>query len=60
MDLKKELEKLVGAGNVLDSPEILEEYSSDGGIYPPGLPTIVVKVTQTDDVAKVEIGRAHV
>jgi len=28
MDLKNELEKLVGAGNVLDSPEILEEYSS--------------------------------
>jgi len=53
MDLKNELEKLVGAGNVLDSPETLEGYSSDGGIYPPGRPTIVVKVTKTEDVEKV-------
>ncbi len=53
MDLKNELEKLVGAGNVLDSPEILEKYSTDGGIYPPGMPTIVVKAARSEDVAKI-------
>lgn len=53
MDLKKELKKIVGAGNVLDSPEILEKYSTDGGIYPPGMPTVVVKAAKSEDVAKV-------
>jgi hypothetical protein len=53
MDFKKEMEQIVGAEQVFDSLAILEEYSSDGGIYPPGAPLIVVKPKTTEQISKV-------
>ncbi|MDY6862147.1 MAG: FAD-binding oxidoreductase [Thermodesulfobacteriota bacterium] len=53
MDLKKEMIDIVGAKNVFDSRKILEKYSNDGGIYPSGSPTIVVKPKSTKEVSKI-------
>lgn len=53
MDLKKEMQKIAGKNNVFDSLEILEKYSTDGGIYPAGMPTIVVKPKNTEAVSKI-------
>ncbi len=53
MELKRELIEIVGKENVFDSPGILREYSTDGGVYPPGAATIVVKPKNTEEVSKI-------
>lgn len=53
MDLRKGLEQIVGANQVFDSAAVLEKYSTDGGIYPPGAPTIVVKPKNTEQVSRI-------
>lgn len=48
-----ELEKIVGTGNVLDSPDILEEYSSDLSFVPKTRPRCVVKPGTAEEVQMV-------
>lgn len=53
MDLKKEIAEIAGRNNVFDSLKILKKYSTDGGLYPPGMPSLVVKPSNTEVVSKV-------
>jgi len=53
MDLKKDLEAIVGPDNVSDSPELMETYSRDQSFEQPHMPDIVVKARSTEQVQAV-------
>ena len=53
MSLKEQLAKIVGADNVSDAPEVLESYSRDYSLTPPGRFTCVVRPKNADEVQKV-------
>jgi FAD/FMN-containing dehydrogenase len=44
------LEKIVGKDNILDNPEILEEYSRDCSFTPPKMPALVVKPASLEEL----------
>jgi FAD/FMN-containing dehydrogenase len=48
--IENELVKIVGRENVLDNPEILQEYSADGSFAPPKMPACVVKPANFEEV----------
>ena len=48
----KELETIVGKGNIVESEEMLEEYSGDMSFAPRVRPKCVVKVTSADAVTE--------
>ena len=50
MDGKEELTKIMGGGNVLDTPETLEEYARDRSFVHPIRPDYVVKPEDTEQV----------
>jgi FAD/FMN-containing dehydrogenase len=47
------LEKIVGTGNVMDSPDILEEYSSDLSFVPRTRPRCIVRPGRAGEVQKI-------
>jgi len=47
---KKELTRIVGRGNVLDRPEVLEEFSGDASFVPGKRPRYVVRPGNADEV----------
>src|SRR5512137_2957591 len=47
------LAKIVGTGNVLDSQDILEEYSSDLSFVPQRRPRCVVRPGTADEVMRI-------
>ena len=49
---EKQLEKIVGAGNVSADPPTLEEYSRDSSFVDPVKPEYIVKPRTADDVEK--------
>src|SRR4030042_1750706 len=53
MSIREELLKLVGSEKFTDDPKVLEEYSTDFSLAPPGVPNYVVKPKKTEDVQKV-------
>ncbi len=50
---KQQLTAIVGKKNVIDEPEILEEYSKDESFAPPGKPFFVVKPNNTEEIQKI-------
>ncbi len=48
-----ELVGIVGAGNVIDDPVMLESYSADSSFAPPCMPSMVVKPDSTDEVVEI-------
>jgi len=52
MTRKEELTEIVGADNVFDDPETLEEYSKDSSFVRPLKPRCVVKIQGSDDPDK--------
>jgi hypothetical protein len=58
MSVKVDLEKIVGAGNVLDDPAVLEGYSRDLSFAPPRKPACVVKPRDAGEVQGI-IGLAN-
>jgi FAD/FMN-containing dehydrogenase len=53
MAIKDQLKAIVGAANVLDSPEIIESYSKDHSLAKPGQFTCVVRPTDAHQVQKI-------
>ncbi len=53
MSIKAQLVEIAGAGNFADSPEVLEAYSRDSSLAPPGAPTYVVKPKDASEVQKI-------
>ncbi len=53
MSLKEQLARIVGADNVSDAPEILESYSRDYSLTPPGRFTCMVQPRTTEEVQKI-------
>lgn len=53
MSLKEQLAQIVGAGNVLDAPEVLESHSRDYSLTPTGRFTCVVQPKNAEEVQKV-------
>ena len=47
---EKELAKIVGSSNVLDSPGVLEEYSKDSSFVPRVMPAYVVRPGNVEEV----------
>ena len=55
MDLKKQIENIVGVENLLDDPEEMEHYSKDQSFVQPKMPDFVVKakeVSQIQDIIR--------
>ena len=48
--MKKVLEKIVGAGQVFDDPDLLEGYSRDHSFFKPRRPTWVVKPRTAEEI----------
>ena len=53
MSIKEKLTQIVGAGNFSDDPRVLETYSKDFSLLPPGMPNYVVRPKKADEVQKV-------
>lgn len=53
MNIKDRLKKIVGPENYFDTPKILEAYSKDHSIVPPGMPNYVVKVKTAEEVQQI-------
>jgi len=53
MSLKEQLAKIVGSDNVSDAPEVLENYSRDYSLTPPGRFTCVVQPKTAEEVQKI-------
>jgi FAD/FMN-containing dehydrogenase len=47
---ENELEKIVGKENVLDGPEVLQEYSGDHGLVPHKVPRCVVRPANLEEL----------
>jgi FAD/FMN-containing dehydrogenase len=48
--VENELVKIVGKENILDSPEVLKEYSSDCSFAPPKTPACIVKPANVEEL----------
>jgi FAD/FMN-containing dehydrogenase len=60
MSTREELLELVGSESFTDDPEVLEAYSTDFGLVPPGAPNYVVKPRKTEEVHNViEFANEH-
>jgi hypothetical protein len=60
MTVKEKLIGLVGADNFSDAPEVLEGYSRDFSLSPPGMPNYVVKPKDAQEVhAIVQFANEH-
>jgi FAD/FMN-containing dehydrogenase len=60
MNIGEELLKLVGSDDFSDDPEVLQAYSTDFSLAPPGVPNYVVRPENTDEVHKVvEFANEH-
>jgi hypothetical protein len=46
----KELKNIVGTENVLDSPDVLDQYSKDQSLANPKMPSVVVKPKNVEEV----------
>lgn len=53
MTVKTELSKIVRPENFFDDPEVLNNYSRDFSLVPPGVPNFVVKPKTAEEVQKV-------
>ena len=53
MSIKEQLARIVGADNILDAPAVLDGYSRDFSLTPPGTFTCVVQPQNTDEVQKI-------
>ena len=53
MTVKTELSKIVRPENFFDDPEVINSYSRDFSLVPPGVPNYVVKPKTTEEVQKV-------
>jgi len=53
MSTREKLTQIVGGGNFSDDPEVLETYSKDASLSPPGMPNYVVRPKKADEVQKV-------
>jgi FAD/FMN-containing dehydrogenase len=53
MSIKGKLVEIVGAEDVSDSAEVLETYSKDSSLAPPGVPNYVVKPKDAQQIQKV-------
>ena len=53
MSLKEQLAKIVGSDNVSDAPEVLESYSRDYSLTPPGRFTCMVQPETAEEVQKI-------
>jgi FAD/FMN-containing dehydrogenase len=53
MSVREGLLELVGPKSFSDDPEVLQAYSADFSLVPPGAPNYVVKVKKTEEVQKV-------
>jgi FAD/FMN-containing dehydrogenase len=53
MAIKDDLKAIVGAGNVLDSPDVIASYSKDCSVEPPGKVTCVVRTKDAHEVQKI-------
>ncbi len=53
MSIKEQLARIVGADNVLDAPAVLDGYSRDFSLTPPGTFTCVVQPQNTDEVQQI-------
>jgi FAD/FMN-containing dehydrogenase len=51
--VENELLKILGRENILDSPEVLKEYSSDGSFAPPHTPARVVRPAGLEELQEV-------
>jgi FAD/FMN-containing dehydrogenase len=51
--IKENLVGIVGAENFYDQPEILQKYSKDFSLDPPGLPNYVVKPSGVQEIRKI-------
>lgn len=50
MNIRAELERLIGSENVFDSPEFTEAYSKDYSLTRPSLPNYVVQPKETTEI----------
>jgi FAD/FMN-containing dehydrogenase len=50
MSLKKQLEQIAGAGNVLDDPSLRERYGADQSFVQGGLPAYIVKPHRIEEI----------
>lgn len=53
MSLKDRLAQIVGKGDVIDSPKVIESYFRDHSLSPPGLFSYVVRPKNVEEVQKV-------
>ena len=53
MDIKKQLEDIVGADRLFNTPDVLEKYSCDQSFVPKRMPDYVVKVKTTEEIQKI-------
>jgi FAD/FMN-containing dehydrogenase len=53
MQNKEQLEKIVGKRNMSDAPDILARYASDYSLVPPGMPDLVVRPKDAEEVGAV-------
>ena len=53
MSIKEQLAKIVGADNVSDATEVMEAYSKDHSLAPPGLFTCLVRPKTAEEVQKI-------
>ena len=53
MEIKTKLKEIVGGERLFDAPEILESYSKDFSMTPPGKPVCVVQAKGTQEVREI-------
>jgi len=58
--IRDELLEIVKAENFFDDPEVLEKFSKDFSLVPPGMPNYVMKPKDTREVQKIiKIANEH-
>jgi hypothetical protein len=53
MNARDELLKIVGVENFFDKPEVLQRYSKDFSLVPPGMPNYVVKPKDAQEIQRI-------
>jgi hypothetical protein len=53
MNTRDELLKMVGVENFFDNPEVLQRYSKDFSLVPPGMPNYVVKPKDAQEIQRI-------
>jgi len=51
--VENELVRIVGRENIIDTPEILKQYSSDGSFTPPKMPVCVIKPANVEELQSI-------